>query len=256
MHGSNQKHPVCMDLQSLACHWYVSLTGEWIFRNFDLSANALLHGCSYDCDIFVAQDNLQSTVKEIRDYARDRLLSKQADSPSLKRPVSQVSPARGEKKKRQRVDQVVDPGQTGLNQMGNTCFMNSVIQSLSNTPQFRQYFLSTELLPAASVQKAAAKVPHVVSASPGPTTCKPQAGATHTANTSSSQPFFESSTESSEEFSDEYSGIALSLEMKNLFTRLWAGDDLSVTPESLFKCVWKFLPHFYGFQQHVCTPFA
>ena len=40
----------------------------------------------------------------------------------------------------------VNPGLAGLNNLGNTCFMNSALQCLSNTVQLTNYFLSNEYL--------------------------------------------------------------------------------------------------------------
>lgn len=37
---------------------------------------------------------------------------------------------------------LVECGITGLNNLGNTCFMNSGLQCLSNTPELTDYFLS------------------------------------------------------------------------------------------------------------------
>ena len=38
-------------------------------------------------------------------------------------------------------------GTSGLYNMGNTCYMNSIVQCLSNCEEFRQYILSNNLIP-------------------------------------------------------------------------------------------------------------
>lgn len=59
------------------------------------------------------------------------------------KPTCMVSPLNQVK----RSDQSLVVGLTGLDNLGNTCFMNSVIQCLANTLEFRDYFLGTLFQP-------------------------------------------------------------------------------------------------------------
>lgn len=180
-------------------------------------------------------------------------LKKIGDSPSKRRPT-------------------VTPGVTGLRNLGNTCYMNSILQILSHLNVFRECFLqldlnrTQELLPSTANQKTivskkttSSKRPQVLHGihSKGKhdqvklsVVKRPSlsyglsGGASKRRNMELIQPKEPSSKH-----------ISLCHELHTLFQVMWSGKWALVSPFAMLHSVWRLIPAFRGYAQQDAQEF-
>ncbi|KAM7179701.1 ubiquitin carboxyl-terminal hydrolase 44 isoform 2-T5 [Macrochelys suwanniensis] len=190
-----------------------------------------------------AELKVTSTSDEVR-------LKKIGDSPIKRRPT-------------------VTPGVTGLRNLGNTCYMNSILQVLSHLLIFRECFLkldlnqTQELLATAANEKTRSSTKHPpitgsafcvnenqVKVKGSSSMRRPSlssglsGGASKSRNMELIQPREPSSKH-----------ISLCHELHTLFQVMWSGKWALVSPFAMLHSVWRLIPAFRGYAQQDAQEF-
>ncbi|XP_072233560.1 ubiquitin carboxyl-terminal hydrolase 44 [Leuresthes tenuis] len=151
----------------------------------------------------------------------------------------------------------VTPGVTGLRNLGNTCYMNSILQVLSHLHVFRECFLRLDLTQALELLASAVHgqlTGKVSSQSPLSQRKGLQissgsgAGLSGGASRARSMELIQPKEPSSKH-------ISLCHELHTLFQVMWSGKWALVSPFAMLHSVWQLIPAFRGYAQQDAQEF-
>ncbi|XP_006187522.1 ubiquitin carboxyl-terminal hydrolase 44 [Camelus dromedarius] len=189
----------------------------------------------------------ESPAKDTVSTSEDVRLKKASDSSVKRRPI-------------------VTPGVTGLRNLGNTCYMNSVLQVLSHLLIFRQCFLKLDLnrwlaVTASDKTRSSYKHPPVTDTVYQMNEYQEkETGSVRSRHPSLSSGLSGGASKSRKmeliqprEPSSQY--ISLCHELHTLFQVMWSGKWALVSPFAMLHSVWRLIPAFRGYAQQDAQEF-
>jgi len=194
--ANDELHAVCMDCENLTAY-------------------------CYKCDEFVINDSSSGHLEQLRklyqSVSKENSIkedeSEQNNKPrgKLQRRASSDSLENGKEIKRRKKENKPRRQTSGLRNLGNTCFMNAVLQSLSNIQEFCGYI---KQLPSLEEKIIKTKKAHIT-----------------------------------RKTRDSGEDVLLVEELRKTLVALWQGTKGAISPEALFTVIWKVVPRFRGYQQ-------
>ncbi|KAF0029877.1 hypothetical protein F2P81_018982 [Scophthalmus maximus] len=152
----------------------------------------------------------------------------------------------------------VTPGVTGLRNLGNTCYMNSILQVLSHLHVFRECFLRLDLTQALELLATAVHGQLAVKAfSESPLSQRRglQASSGSGAGLSGGASSRARSMELIQPKEPSSKHISLCHELHTLFQVMWSGKWALVSPFAMLHSVWQLIPAFRGYAQQDAQEF-
>lgn len=151
----------------------------------------------------------------------------------------------------------VTPGVTGLRNLGNTCYMNSILQVLSHLHVFRECFLRLDLTQAVELLASAVQGQMVGKLSSQSSLTQRKGfqtssgsglGLSGGASRGRSMELIQPKEPSSKH-------ISLCHELHTLFQVMWSGKWALVSPFAMLHSVWQLIPAFRGYAQQDAQEF-
>nr|XP_057910178.1 ubiquitin carboxyl-terminal hydrolase 49 [Doryrhamphus excisus]XP_057910180.1 ubiquitin carboxyl-terminal hydrolase 49 [Doryrhamphus excisus] len=150
------------------------------------------------------------------------------------------------------------PGVTGLRNLGNTCYMNSILQVLSHLQKFRECFLTLDLC---ETEELLAKTNHSqgMKAVSGSVISSANAELTSTPvgkkETAPPPPPAAELVQPKETRCSTRQQMSLCHELHTLFRVMWSGRWSLVSPFAMLHSVWNLIPAFRGYDQQDAQEF-